>query len=169
MSVHFSSKDEGWLTPQPVIDAVLDCFGGTIDLDPCSNSHESPNVPAAMYLTKEDDGLSLTHRWRGKVYMNPPYGRGITRWVSKLLVEYYGYNIVEAIALLPARPDTVWFNNLYRYPWCAVRGRLRFGSAERAPFPAPFPSAVFYIGPEQWYDRFARTFSKLGQIWTHWV
>ena len=42
-------------TPQYILDAVITCMGA-IDLDPCSNSREIPNVPAARYYTTQDDG-----------------------------------------------------------------------------------------------------------------
>ena len=37
-------------TPQYILDAVIACMGA-IDLDPASNSHEIPNVPAARHYT----------------------------------------------------------------------------------------------------------------------
>jgi len=36
-------------TPQYILDAVIVCMGA-IDLDPCSNSREIPNVPAARQI-----------------------------------------------------------------------------------------------------------------------
>jgi len=81
MAVHFSSETPEHYTPPEIISATLAVLG-SIDLDPCSNSREKPNVPAAMCFTAADDGLK--HEWRGRVYMNPPYGRGIVDWISKL-------------------------------------------------------------------------------------
>ena len=43
-------------TPQYILDAVIACMGA-IDLDPCSNSKEIPNVPAARHYTIRDNGL----------------------------------------------------------------------------------------------------------------
>jgi hypothetical protein len=43
-------------TPQYILDAVIACMGA-IDLDPCSNSREISNVPAARHYTVEDNGL----------------------------------------------------------------------------------------------------------------
>jgi len=129
-----------------------------IDLDPCSNSHETPNVPAAMHYTAEDDGLA--QEWRGRVYMNPPYGREIGAWVSKLVESYMLGDVTHAIALLPARTDTQWFAKLRNYPVCFVTGRLTFVGNDD---PAPFPSAVFYLGDD--IAQFYYAFSELGDIW----
>ena len=43
-------------TPQYILDAVIACMSA-IDLDPCSNSREIPNVPAARHYTAQDNGL----------------------------------------------------------------------------------------------------------------
>jgi hypothetical protein len=132
---------------------------GHIDLDPCSNSHESPNVPAKYYYTKEMDGLSLD--WFGNVYMNPPYGREIIVWVDYLVDQLRKGNIKQAIALLPARTDTKWFQRLSDYPVCFVNGRLKFGDATNS---APFPSAIFALGISS--NKFAQHFEHIGRIYS---
>lgn len=157
MAVHFSSETPEHYTPREIIDAVTDCMG-KIDLDPCSNSHESPNIPARYHFTQDDDGLA--QMWLGKVYMNPPYGREIVEWVEKLVKSHEGGEVEEAIALVPARTDTQWWALLRDYPVCFVRGRLKFGGAENG---APFPSAVFYLGDE--IDKFYYSFCGIGDIW----
>ena len=91
------------------IEAVVACLG-TIDLDPCSNAEGKPNVPARKHYTAADDGLSK--QWRGRVYMNPPYGDEIDAWVAKLCEEHQAGRVPEAIALVPARTDTEWFARL---------------------------------------------------------
>lgn len=157
MAIHYSSESPEHYTPQKIIDAALWCMD-EIDLDPCSNSHETPNVPAAMHYTAEDDGLA--QEWRGRVYMNPPYGREIGAWVSKLVESYMLGDVTHAIALLPARTDTQWFAKLRNYPVCFVTGRLTFVGNDD---PAPFPSAVFYLGDD--IAQFYYAFSELGDIW----
>lgn len=159
MAVHFSSETPEHYTPQEVLDAVIACMGG-IDLDPCSNSHESPNVPATTHYTQVDDGLKK--QWAGRVYMNPPYGREIIDWVSKLVAAHESGEVKEAIALVPSRTDTKWWAMLRDYPVCLVSGRLKFGEAENG---APFPSAVFYLPNGTAIDRFYDAFSPLGDIW----
>jgi len=163
MAVHFSSDTPEHYTPQAIVDAVIDVLG-TIDLDPCSNSKDTPNVPALYHYTAQDDGLSLP--WVGKVYMNPPYGRAISEWVNKL-TESLDSGVTEAIALVPARVDTQWWNALTaRYCLvCFVSGRLTFIGNEES---APFPSAVVYLNPSNDNTarlRFYDVFSQFGRIW----
>lgn len=151
-----SEKDD-WLTPREIVEDVVAFFGGVIDLDPASNSHETPNIPARKHYTKEDDGLSYT--WEGKVFLNPPYGREIAKWVDKLLEDYQRGHIREAIALLPARMDTQWFIPLYDYPICFIIGRICFSDGDGA---APFPSCLVYLGKR--VEDFVAIFKQRGPV-----
>lgn len=153
----FTSASPEWYTPTEVIDRVVALFG-TIDLDPCSNTEGEPRIPAAKHYREADNGLDQP--WRGKVYMNPPYGREIGAWVDKLADEYEYGNITEAIALVPARTDTAWWAHLPASMVCFVTGRLSFSDHENA---APFPSAVCYLGRDQ--PRFAEEFLTLGLVY----
>ena len=127
MNVHFMSKTYEWETPQNVFDALDKQFHFT--LDPCATKE---NAKCKKYYTKEDDGLSKN--WNGEmVFMNPPYGREIGKWVKKLSEN-------RGVALLPARTDTKWFHK-YIYKKAEIwfiEGRLRFGGKG----PAPFPSMI---------------------------
>lgn len=155
MDVHFSSDSPEHYTPDIILELAMRTLGD-ITLDPCSDAGK--NVPAKFHLTKEDDGLSC--EWHGSVFMNPPYGKEIPKWVEKLAKEYHTGNVVSAIALVPARTDTAWFDVLAEFPVCFVRGRLKFKGNKDA---APFPSAVFFLGKA--VRRFSANFGKIGTVW----
>jgi phage N-6-adenine-methyltransferase len=159
MKVHYSSDEVDWHTPPEVIEAVVNVLG-TIDLDPCSNTGHA-NVPAAQHFTTENDGLAQS--WTGKVYMNPPYGKGIGAWVEKLAESHETGDVPEAIALLPARTDTVWLRRLRDYPRCFVSGRLKFSNADQG---APFPSVAVYLGKD--VDLFTAAFAPLGDTYVRY-
>jgi hypothetical protein len=152
----YTSNSPEWYTPGDIVSRVVATLG-SIDLDPCSNSHDNPTVPAAKHFTEADDGL--TQEWAGRIYMNPPYGRGIDEWVAKLDAAYRAGRVPEAIALLPARVDTRWFRILRDYTVCFVNGRLRFSGAD----PAPFPSAAIYLGPDS--TKFYEHFGPIGDLY----
>lgn len=96
-----SSKSAEWYTPKYIIDKALNVLG-EIHLDPCAPMNPADRaVPADMYYTALDDGLSKS--WNGKVFINPPYGRMIGRWTAKLDREYHNGNVDEAILLVPAQ------------------------------------------------------------------
>jgi hypothetical protein len=100
-------------------------------------------VRAKVHLTAEDDGL--TAPWRGVVFVNPPYGRGLARWVAKARHEVELGHAKTVVALLPARPDTgYWHDHVAgKAVVYFLRGRLRFGDGEQG---APFPSALTVWG-----------------------
>lgn len=157
----FSSHTADHYTPPEIVALAVKTLG-EIDLDPCSNSREAPNIPAREHYTRAENGLLLP--WIGRVYLNPPYGRKIGDWVRKLRAEYEAGNTSSAIALVPARVDTKWFSELYGYPVCFISGRLRFinsrGALQGA---APFPSAIVYLGEEP--ARFFREFERMGRLY----
>jgi hypothetical protein len=151
-----TSDDVEWYTPPEVRDAVVQALGGIVDVDPCADPGRT--FPATVHFTEADNGLSRP--WLHRVYMNPPYGRTIGQWTTKLRDELrHGY-ATEAIALLPARVDTTWWHELAPPVVCFLRGRLRFSGYEQS---APFPSAAVYFGPNR--SRFEVAFSPLGLLY----
>ena len=136
LNVHFSSATDEWATPQALFDELAWIFGG-FDLDPCATPE---NAKCEFFFTREDDGLSRA--WQGKVFLNPPYGREIGRWVQKAFEESLKGALV--VCLLPARTDTRWWQDYAKRGHVHfLRGRLKFGDATAA---APFPSAIVTFG-----------------------
>lgn len=77
MNVHFSSKTNDWATPQDFFDELNKEFG--FELDVCASSK---NAKCLNFFSEEDDGLK--QNWDNKrIFMNPPYGREIGKWVKK--------------------------------------------------------------------------------------
>lgn len=72
----FSSKTDMWATPQAFFDKLHAEFD--FETDVCATP---VNAKCGQYYTPEQDGLK--QEWRGRCWMNPPYGRGIGEWVRK--------------------------------------------------------------------------------------
>lgn len=133
----FSSASDSWPTPQAFFDGLNARFGFTLDV--CADDQ---NAKADRYFTKEDDGLS--HAWTGTVWMNPPYGREIGKWVRKAYESSRAGATV--VCLVPARTETRWWHDyimLASEIWL-VKGRLTFGNATA---PCTFPNAVAVFHP----------------------
>ncbi len=137
LAVHFSSRSHEWATPQWLFDALDREFGFT--LDPCATA---ANAKCSKFFTAVEDGMAQD--WRDHVvFMNPPYGSVIGRWMAK------AYESARAgatvVCLVPARTDTHWW---HRYAMKGevrlLKGRLKFGDAGNC---APFPSAVVVFRP----------------------
>ena len=132
-----ATKDN-WLTP-PDIPKRL----GHFDLDPASPANR-PWSTADKHYTEADDGL--TQQWQGRVWLNPPYGRQIGRWLDKLCDHGNG------IALVTPRTETAWF---FRYVWGKAdaifffRGRLSFYHEDGTPgSSSTTPSCLIAYGKE---------------------
>lgn len=133
-----SSASDDWPT-DPAVFAALNREFGPFDLDVCATAE---NAKCPRFYTEADDGL--TQPWEGRVFMNPPYGRFIGRWMRKARQE--GARGATVVCLIPARVDTAWWRDSAREA-SLVRifpGRLRFGPLDS---PAPFPSALIVFGP----------------------
>ena len=136
-SVHFSSASDNWATPQAFFDACNQEFG-PFTLDVCASP---TNAKCDRFFTVSDDGLKQL--WDGRVWMNPPYGRTIGRWMQKA----YESSLAGAFVacLVPARTDTAWWHEYAaRGRVRFLRGRLRFGGHKHG---APFPSALVVFEP----------------------
>lgn len=88
-----------WLTPPWVIKAL-----GDFDLDPCAAPNPRPwDTAKTHYTAPAQDGLSLP--WDGRVWLNPPYGDAVGRWLAKLGRHGAG------TALIFARTETEAFHS----------------------------------------------------------
>ncbi|MBD3929922.1 adenine methyltransferase [Staphylococcus sp. EG-SA-6] len=134
MNVHFSSKSNEWTTPQHLFDELNQEFNFT--LDPCATEE---NAKCSKHFTIEDDGLSKD--WSNDVvFMNPPYGREIKKWIKKAYEE--SLNGATVVCLIPARTDTMYWHDFIFDKADDIRflkGRLKFGNGKNS---APFPSAI---------------------------
>ena len=138
-SVLLSSKDMSWATPQEWYDYLNLEFKFT--LDPCSIPE---TAKCARFFTPKDDGLSQS--WEDeRVFMNPPYGRELPKWMKKAYDEARQHGAL-VVAFVPARVETQWWHR-YAVKASEIRfpiGRVKFAGATAS---APFPIAVVVFRP----------------------
>lgn len=142
-------------------------YRGVVCIPPPVDDEVPIDDPTLVNRIKID---GLAQPWSGRVYMNPPYGREIGKWVAKASAEVLAGHVEFVVGLLPARTDPRWWQT---YVLRGVRrlgprgaatlvdaprsiaevrflpGRLRFGDA---PGPAKFPSAVVIWRGEQYVE-----------------
>lgn len=128
---------ETWLTPPHIVRAL-----GPFDLDPCAAPSPRPWPTAARHLELPEDGLSVP--WAGRVWLNPPYGGELGRWLARLAAHGDG------IALVFARTETAAF---HAHVWprahglLFLRGRLSFCNPDgRVASNAAAPSVLVAYG-----------------------
>ncbi|ABX17518.1 adenine methyltransferase [Burkholderia multivorans] len=144
LSSHQSArmKNDEWLTPPEWLTAL-----GEFDLDPCAPINR-PWATAREHYTIADNGLM--REWRGRVWLNPPFGREASKWMRRMAEHGNG------VALIPARTETATF---FETVWaaaeavCFVRGRPHFHYADgrRAPFNSGAPICLIAYGRRNAY------------------
>lgn len=153
-----ASRSEHWASPRDVVDAaaaVLGPWALDVAAGPATAVCERWLGPLHPEWLRRDALSEAFEHWAeldplpGPVWMNPPYGPGVSAWMSR------AYQTARAgrtvVGLLPARTDTrAW------HDWVAggkarvihIRGRLRFWLPDRlATTTAPFPSALVVWHP----------------------
>ena len=86
-----------WFTPREIINDL----GVSFDLDPCTQTYRPFDTATNVFCEDlGDDGLLLP--WKGRIWLNPPYGRGIDTWLKKL--QRHG----NGISLVFSRTETTW-------------------------------------------------------------
>ena len=168
MNCFLTSKSEEWYTPLWLLCLVRGVFGGTIDFDPASSEAANRSVRALEFRTKEQDGLAC--RWRGNVFLNPPYGSSgnastAGRWLLAALAKYEAGEIDGCLLLLKAAVGYRWFAQVYDYPCCFLYDRVHYESPSNNNSRArgnPHGSVLVYLGPD--VGTFADVFSPFGAV-----
>jgi phage N-6-adenine-methyltransferase len=155
----FSSESVEWYTPTQYIEAARKVLG-SFDLDPASSDKANATVRAKRIFTVDDDGLAQD--WRGRVWLNPPYGGedGTGVWVEKLCAEFDAKRTTDAILLVNAVTDRVWFQSLWRFAICFTDHRIKFYTPSGQPQSPISGNAFVYLGPT--VGAFAKVFNQFG-------
>ncbi len=118
----FSSLRNNWKTPARFLEELDKEFH--FIFDPC------PTNP-------EFNGHEI--EWGDVNFVNPPYGREISKWCEKAFNEWKTGKTI--VMLVPSRTDTRWWHDyiMNASEIRFIKGRLHFDDHKNA---APFPSAV---------------------------
>ena len=149
-NVHFSCKSDEWETPKEIFEKYDKIFNFQLDA-----AATKENALCNNFFTKEYD--SLTKNWSEykNIWLNPPYGKIISKFIKKAHEESLKGCVV--VCLIPGRVDTSYFHD-YILPYSKIiyiRGRLKFKNRllpsyrEDGNFkssPAPFPSMIVIFG-----------------------
>lgn len=153
--------DEENYTPAEYIEAARSAMG-SIDLDPASNDFAQKTVKAKLYYTKDDDGLK--RKWKGNVFLNPPYSHIIKEFVNKLAQSVNDGSVPQAVLLTNNNTDTAWFHcaaiNCSRI--CFTVGRISFYKETGVRTSPTNGQTFFYFGKSP--ERFGKAFSEIGLI-----
>jgi len=153
-----------WYTPPYLVEAARRVMGG-IDLDPASSARANEGVRASRFFDREQDGLQQP--WSGRVWLNPPYARGVVeRFVERLVEHVARGDVTQAVMITNNATDTNWCQLALAHCQgaCFVNGRVKFlqsGSERGVPLQGQVVTA---FGPHLDVDRFRREFRELGEV-----
>ncbi|MBS0978694.1 DNA N-6-adenine-methyltransferase [Levilactobacillus brevis] len=143
-----SSEKNYWETPQAFFDKLNRQYQFSFDL-----AASVDNAKCQNFFTEEDDSLSQNwHIIAGNLFLNPPYGRELRKWVQKAYEESLKKHDACIVLLIPARTDTSYWHDFIfgKAQIKFLRGRLKFELNGESKDAAPFPSALVIYGGRQY-------------------
>ncbi|HDL07140.1 MAG TPA: hypothetical protein ENG35_00165 [Desulfobacteraceae bacterium] len=123
------ARSQEWETPQWLFDRLNDVFHFTVDLA-CTEE----NKKCKIGVTKEESSEILTNKWKGRGWLNPPYGKNLWQWVSNACFCVHGIASFEPtteliVMLIPSATEImVWKEYIWQYAQYVIflYKRLRF-------------------------------------------
>jgi ParB family chromosome partitioning protein len=163
--VHVSqnSGENEWYTPECYANAAQIAMG-SINTDPASSEIANATIKAEQYFTIETDGRQ--QKWKGNVWMNPPYSQPLVTEFCNLLVDKFNNKeINQACVLVNNATETNFYQNMLgsASAVCFIKSRVKFLDAEGKSTGAPLQGqTVLYFGNNT--KSFAAAFSQFGVI-----
>lgn len=136
----FKSNKQDWETPIELFEIINRRYN--IDFDLAANKS---NTKCSEFFSKEDD--ALTKSWRGRCWLNPPYGgkmdNALSEWIKKSFNESLHEDCM-VVMLVPARTNTNWWHDycMKANEILFIRGRPKFVGAKYG-LPQPLAVVIF--------------------------
>lgn len=159
-----SPGDDDWQTPLELIRAAMELFE-RIDLDPCGVAASARHLPAVRTLTSEDDSLTSSVLWEGRLFVHPP-ASNIAPFVDRTASAVASGEADEALLFIPAETDAAHMGVLQPFAKGFLRTRPTFSvsSKEFAQPSRPY-MLVFLTRFDERIDAFADACGHLADIY----
>jgi ParB family chromosome partitioning protein len=157
-----NSGNNEWYTPQRYVDLARAVMGG-IDTDPATSEIANRTVKAELIYTAEEDGRK--QKWRGRVWMNPPYAQPlITDFAEAVSSKYESGEIDQACILVNNATETQWFQRMLSAASavCFPKSRIRFLDPDGNPGAPLQGQAIIYMGNN--VSAFKESFETEGKV-----
>lgn len=189
--INQTSGQVEYYTPQAIIEAARAVMG-EIDMDPASSRAANARVKARDFFDEGMDGMLTpwgSQNHPNRVWLNHPFGKaeppcpqgcdknhfhhkneyyGNRRWIQKLMDEYAGGRVCEAMCITYACTSEKWFQPLLEYPQCFINARTNYvlpdGTVKKG---VTKGSVITYLGRRP--EEFNRAFRQFGKIKVNWV
>jgi len=140
----FETKSNEWATPADVFEPLNSEFDFGLDAAANFDNRKCTNYLGIDHIFEGcRDGLavdwSLALRGTKRpVWLNPPFGGQLKKWVQKAYEE--SLKGITVVCLLPSRTNTEWWHNFcMKGEIRFIRGRPKFNNATHG---LPFPLAI---------------------------
>ena len=162
-----------WYSPAWVVELARDTLGA-IDTDPASDETAQAVVKATQSfgVGRPDalGGLSPDATWAGRVWMNPPYGRGLLPlFIARLISEVDAGRVSAALVLTSTHAMSSASSGqplmAASAATCVLSGRLTFWGPNDSGATPTFGSVVTGLGDVD-LPRFEKVWSPYGAIVT---
>lgn len=136
-------------------------------LDPCTNSHTAPNIPAEKLYDQQDNGLKMSNSWAGfHIILNPEYSQQILwRFVNRAIDEVENDRVPACLLIVRNSTDTGYYQRLQPYPRVLLRrSACRFKDYDDLPI--AWGVIIFCIAKHNvgsLYPRFYEAFAAAGE------
>lgn len=154
-----------YYTPADIIEAARRVLG-EIDLDPASCEVANQTVKAKTYYDATTDGLK--QEWRGRVWLNPPFAKGmIEKFIDKLVGSLS--NIESAVVFVDNCTETKWFGRLVDNCNAIVFPQRRIICKPYGEENLSSPTCgqvLVYFGTDA--EKFFAEFCEIGTCWLPW-
>lgn len=167
------SRGDEWYTPPDLIKRAHHVMG-RVDLDPASCPIANRTVKARMFYTKAMNGLNLALPWAGRVWLNPPYGRGpqsAGAFIERLVSEWQSRRVTEAIVCLNLNSmSSEWFRPLHDVASAhgIAYGRPSYIAPDDQEDSSPTKGTVLvYLGASP--EKFAAAYGDICAIYSRYI
>jgi ParB family chromosome partitioning protein len=158
-----NSGNNEWYTPEKHIELARLVMGG-IDTDPATSEIANRTVNAELIYTASDDGRNK--KWRGRVWMNPPYAQPLmSDFAEAVSAKYESGEIQQACILVNNATETQWFQRILSVSSavCFPKARIKFIDPEGNPSGSPLQGqAIVYMGLN--VEEFKSAFGAEGKV-----
>lgn len=155
-----------WYTPTVYTDMVREVMG-EIELDPFSSKMANKHVKAKRYFDEKSNAFKkVWFKDKGRVFMNPPYGRKvIDASIDIFLENWNNKSILQAVVLVNNATETKWFQSLLRSAnsICMPERRISFEAVDGKNVSGNTRGQVFfYFGRQS--SKFENVFKSIGVV-----
>lgn len=163
------TKDEAG-TPEAIL-TLGRLVLGRYDLDPASSEVFNRTVRAAVYYTREDDGLRPQQPWGRRdtplrLWLNPPFLQ-TEAFLLRLIAEIEAGTVEGALVLVNSNVGYQWYERAVdRWPAVQLRQRLTFLKADGTPHRGEHKKGqtIMLAGCPQLRPAFYGLFGRYGRI-----